>query len=97
MGGKYIIIRSVRTSRTCIGCLAIDGTKYKIADAVSHLEKILSIDDVSEYKDIQPYLHFTTKGDSTPDKLAEAEALKNSGVIYLPPLHFRCLCYTDMG
>lgn len=97
VGAEYIIVRSVRTSRSCAGCLAIDGQKYKTSSAVKHLEKILNIDDVSEYKDIQPSLHFKTTTSSTPEQLAEAKKLKTDGAIYLPPLHFRCECYTDMG
>lgn len=97
VGAKYVVVRSVRTSRTCVGCLAIDGQKYKTADAVSHLEKILSMDDISEYKDIQPSFHFTTKDKSTPEQLMAAQSIKESGAIHIPPHHFRCECYTDMG
>lgn len=97
VGGKYIVVRSVRSSRTCAGCLAMDGTKYKTADAVKHLEKILAIDDVSDYGKVQPSFHFTKTDKSTPEQLAQAKELKESGAVYLAPFHFRCECYMDMG
>lgn len=97
VGAKWIVIRSVRSSRTCLGCLAMDGQKFKTARMVKHLEKILSIDDVSEYKDIQPSFHFKTKGESTTKQKAEAKKIASSDQVRIPPFHFRCECYADMG
>ena len=97
VGGEYVISRSLRTARTCAGCLAMDGKKYKTAKVVTHLEKILNIGDISEYKDIQPSFHFKTEAESTDEQKALAKELKNDDTVRIMPYHFRCECYLDMG
>ena len=59
---------------------------------------IPSINDISEYSDIQPSFHFK-KGseETTPAQSTQLKELKADGAVYLPLFHFRCACYTDMG
>ena len=97
VGAKWIVIRSIRSARTCIGCIEMDGTRYKISKVVKHLEKILAIDDVSQYKEVQASFHFKTPGESSKNQLAAVKEIKAGGAILIPPFHFKCECYTDMG
>jgi hypothetical protein len=96
---ETMVIRSLKTSRTCAGCLQMDGTTYKVEKAVKHVEDIMSADSLDEIRDIQPSFHF-----DTPDKplseaksaqLKELKETKDSNV-RLPAFHFRCECYVDM-
>ena len=100
VGSKYIKIHSVKSSRTCLGCLAMDGTKYKIGEAVNHMTQMINASSLDELKEIQPSFHFKHSGAYSSDKLKEETAKANSmasGAVRLPPFHFRCACYITRG
>ena len=99
IGATEMVIRSLNTNRTCVGCLEMDGTKYKVADAKKHANKIINADSISDLKDIQPWFHFKPPSEYDADglKVAEASAKESvDGQMHIPPFHFRCECFVDM-
>lgn len=98
---KYVKINSVRSARSCVGCLNMDGHSYKIADVVTHISNVLAVDSLDELKDIQPSFHFDKEETYGKEGLAkanaEAKAIKNGDAVYLPPFHFRCECFVTYG
>jgi hypothetical protein len=101
---KTLIVRSMRTNRTCEGCLAMDGTTYETVEAVKHIERLLGADSLDDLKEIQPSFHFDTPENMAkmgPDNaksaaLEQLKSVKDTNVM-LPPFHFRCECYVDMA
>lgn len=115
---KWVQIFSIRSSTTCIGCLAMDGKKFKTGAALDHVNKLLSAKNSQELKEIQPWFHlehgdiapldiingknkpgfdWDKVGNNSPAKSARAKEIANSKNVDLPPFHFKCYCYTDMG
>lgn len=95
-GATKFTIHSVKTDRTCLGCLNMDGVEFSVPDGVKHVEKLLSANDVDELKAIQPSFHFKPDGENSPAKIAEA-ATHNGGNVEVPPFHPRCECYVSMS
>lgn len=98
---KQFVIRSIKSSRTCLGCLAMDGQTYSVELGTKHMSEILAANNVEDLKDIQPFFHFKAPSDYTKEGLKEAkvsadELAKQSGV-QIPPFHFRCECFVDMA
>ena len=96
---KKMIIRSVRSKRTCLGCLEMDGMIYDVSKAKKHTDKMLGADNVGDLKKLQPFFHYKTPDEYSETELANAQASAkaeaNSG-FKTPPFHFRCECFVDM-
>jgi len=95
------IVRSLKTSRTCLGCIAMDGKTFTVKRGVSHFNKLLEADR-EELKELQPSFHYKSPSDySNAEALAQAKAdaskMSKSDNVQLPPFHFRCECYVDMA
>lgn len=102
VGAEYVQIHSVRSARTCLGCLEMDGKKYKTKEAVAHMNKILTVDSIESLKKIQPSFHFKNSGEyeGNEDKLKEQKLKAKEMVsqqMYLPPFHFLCECFITRG
>ncbi len=95
VGVEKVVIRSLKSARTCVGCLEMDGTVYKTKDVAAHMDKMLAVNDVSELKELQPFFHFDTPGNST-DKMKEDAKKVSGGSVKTPPFHFLCECFLDM-
>lgn len=96
---KTIVVRSVASNRTCVGCLQMDGTTYTVPSAVEHLNSKLAVDDVEELKKVQPFFHFKTPSEYSTESLKTVQGLAKElteGAMFLPPFHFRCECFIDM-
>ena len=96
---QKIVVRSVASTRTCVGCLQMDGTTYTVPSAVEHMNNKLAVDDVDELKKVQPFFHFKAPKDYSEESLKVAQSLAKeltSDVTLLPPFHFRCECFIDM-
>lgn len=93
---KYLVVHSVRSSRTCLACLEIDGKKYKVSEAVSHVDSIMNAGSIDDLKDIQPWFHEKLPSEYKADELKDAKkqikSQINSGV-NLPPFHWKCACF----
>jgi len=101
VGVKNMIVRSLKTNRTCAGCLEMDGTTYPVKDAMTHIDNILAVDSIDEIKKLQPSFHFDVPDAIKPGS-AKDQALKElkdskSEAVMLPTFHFRCECYVDMA
>lgn len=98
---KKFVIRSLKTDRTCLGCLEMDGQEYSVDDGLAHQQKMFDAESKDELRAIQPMFHFDAPGTyKDPERLASekanAKAQASEGV-RLPPFHFRCQCYVDMA
>ena len=101
VGVKKFVIRSLKTDRTCLGCLEMDGQQYSVADGLAHQQKMFDAESKDELRAIQPMFHYDAPGTySNPEKLASAKAdakAEASEGVRVPPFHFRCQCYVDMA
>lgn len=96
---QTMVVRSVRSNRTCVGCIAMDGQTYKVSTVKTHMNKLLAADNIDDLKEAQPWFHFKTPDEYSEKGLAEASAKAQTiveGNIQIPPFHFRCECFVDM-
>jgi len=96
VGAEKYTIHSVKTNRTCLGCLNMDGVEYTVASGKKHVDKLLGASTVADLKKIQPSFHFKPEGENSDAKVAEAAALPGTQPS-VPPFHFRCECYISMS
>jgi len=96
-GAMRYVVRSLKTNRTCIGCISMDGQEFTVRRGLNHLEKMLNAETKEDLKAAQPSFHFDVPGANSPAKEAAAEKLLNDGKPRLPSFHFRCECYVDMA
>lgn len=94
VGAKKFVIRSVKSARTCIGCLGMDGTVYTVAEGMAHLNKMLKAENLDALKKVAPFFSFKVSGGNSEAKIKEAKNV--SSMVRTPPFHFRCECYIDM-
>ena len=96
---KSMVVRSVRSSRTCVGCLQMDGTVIPVTEAMQHTNKKLAVDTIEDLKNVQPFFHFKSPSEYSEEglKVAQASAKElTADATLLPPFHFRCECFIDM-
>jgi len=101
VGVKKFKVYSIRSARTCLGCLAMHGKSFTVDDGVKHMNKLLGAESKDDLKEIQPSFHFESKDgyknkDQLKAKMKEAKGIADAGIA-LPPYHFRCKCYVDMA